>query len=284
MFFLKSLLLFGLLSFGVFAGENKVVGIVLNKWDKEDIEKNNYSSFSKNEFYSNGARYSDAINELCDGVSVIFLKPDIESVQTYASILDGLLIPGNTPDINPKLYDEKPITNLIIEKYRSEFEVALIRELFKKRKPILGICAGHQVINVAFDGTLYQDIPTQKQDGKINHNPFSNGSVTVHEVEVSKDAQHLFGGNVNRYAVNSVHHQGIKDIAKGFSVIAKTDDGLVEGIQMKSYPFLVGVQWHPEFQLSKYDQNLLKTFCAAVNGQEVKSKEGNGIKAKLLNK
>jgi len=278
------LLLFLFISFGVFAGENKVVGIVLNKWDQEDVANNNYSVHGKNGFYSNREQYSDSIEELCDGVSVIFLKPDINSVQTYASIIDGLLIPGNTPDINPELYGEKPIISLVIEKYRSEFEVALIKELFKKRKPILGICGGHQVINVAFDGTLYQDISTQKQDGKINHDPFSNGSVTVHEVEVSKDAQHLFGGNVNRYAVNSVHHQGIKDIAKGFSVIAKTDDGLVEGIQMKSYPFLVGVQWHPEFQLSKYDQNLLKTFCSAVKGQDIKSKDGNGIKAKLLNK
>jgi len=284
MFLLKNLLFFSLLSFAVFAGENKVIGIVLNKWDKEDIEKNNYSTFRKDDFYSNGARYSDAVNELCGGVSVIFLKPDVESVKTYASIIDGLLIPGNTPDINPELYGEKPITNLTIEKYRSEFEIALIKEIFKKRKPILGICGGNQIINVAFHGTLYQDLPTQKQDEKINHNPFSNGSATVHEVEISKDATHLFGENIKRYAVNSVHHQAVKDVAKGFSVVATTDDGLVEGIQMKSYPFLVGVQWHPEFQLSKYDQNLLRTFCAAVKGRDINSKDSNGIKAKLLNK
>ena len=160
-------------------------------------------------------------------------------------------------------------------------EIALLKEFKKTNKPVLGICHGLQIMNVAFGGNLYQDLPTQKPESKINHNPFSNANATVHEVTVVSKAHYLFGMNAPRYAVNSMHHQAVKDVAKGFSVIARSDDGVIEGIQMNSHPFFVGVQWHPEFELSKYDQNLIQSFCAAVHGENI-SGEKPRIKAKLL--
>lgn len=282
---IRSILLTLFFAFKVFAvQQNKVIGVVLIKTDATDVAKNQatkppYGSYG---YYSSREHYSDAITSLCKNVSVVYLKPDIDAVDAYASLIDGLLIPGNTPDIDPELYGEGKIMDFSVEKYRDKFEIALLKELKKKSKPVLGICHGAQIMNVAFGGTLYQDIPTQKPESKINHNPFGDGSVTVHEITVSRKAQHLFGLNEsNRYAVNSVHHQSVKNVASGFSIIAKSDDGVVEAIRLNSHPFFVGVQWHPEFELSKYDQSLIKSFCAAVHDDKI-SAEKPRIKAKLL--
>lgn len=264
----------------VFAGTNKIIGIVINKIDDVDIKKDEKKSiYGEFGYYATRHHYADAVEELCEGVSVVFLKPDVKNVETYATILDGLLIPGNTPDINPAVYGEKPIMDLEIDKYRTNFEIALIKKLYPQKKPILGICGGHQIINVAFGGTLYQDIPSQIK-GKINHNPFSNPSVTVHDVDIAQQHSKIFGEDVKRFAVNSLHHQAVKDIPDGFVVIARSDDGVIEGIQKRGYPFLVGVQWHPELQLSKYDKNLIKSFCTAVKNSE-NSEDKTSIKIEV---
>lgn len=261
-------LYFFLFSFVASADSNKVIGIVLNrveakKMPNSDVTKT-YDSFVSRH------HYADAIQSLCSNVSVVFLTPDVKNVNKYSSIIDGLLIPGNSNDINPKLYNEKPIMQLPLEKYRSDFEIDMINKMKASKKPILGICAGAQIINVAFGGSLYQDIPSQKNDSAINHNPLNDGGLIVHEVEIDKSAQKFFGGNVKRYSVNSVHHQGIKNLGDGLVSFAKTDDDLVEGFMAKSSQFVVGVQWHPEFRLSKYDENLIKSFCSAVSNKEAK--------------
>lgn len=284
--FVRNILATLLISASVFAGtQSKIVGIVLIKKSSADVaeEKVEKSPYGKYGYYSMRDHYSDAISTLCKDVSVVFLEPDAKAVDAYASMLDGLLIPGNTPDVDPALYGEKKVMDFTVEKYRDNFEIALLKELKKKNKPVLGICHGAQIMNVAFGGTLYQDLPSQKTESKINHNPFGDGNATVHEITVSQRAQHLFGldEETKRYAVNSVHHQAIKNVASGFAVIAKSDDGVIEGIQSTSHPFFVGVQWHPEYELSKYDQYLIKSFCAAVHGNPV-SDEKPHVKAKLL--
>jgi gamma-glutamyl-gamma-aminobutyrate hydrolase PuuD len=281
---LRNLFLLLVCSFVAFAEHKaKVVGIVINKTDESDIAQNTDAKHPYGEYgyYSSRDHYAEAIYNLCDNVHVIYLKPDVKSIEVYSKIIDGLLLPGLTSDIDPVLYSEKQVVKFDVDKHRSKFEIALLKEFKKTNKPVLGICHGLQIMNVAFGGNLYQDLPTQKPESKINHNPFSNANATVHEVTVVSKAHYLFGMNAPRYAVNSMHHQAVKDVAKGFSVIARSDDGVIEGIQMNSHPFFVGVQWHPEFELSKYDQNLIQSFCAAVHGENI-SGEKPRIKAKLL--
>ncbi len=265
--------IFLLFSIHAFSGE-KVIGIVLSRTDSvsttEEVVSDVYGRHGK---YSVREHYANAFKEHCKGVHVLFLDPNPESVKAYASIIDGLLIPGNNPDINPALYGEKPVMNLTIEKYRNEFEIALIHELYKKQKPILGICGGGQVINVAFGGTLWQDIPSQvttNAASKINHNPFSNVEVIAHEIEVKGGILQKIAGKQKRYSVNSMHHQAVNKVAEGFTVIAQTDDGVIEGIQKTNYPFMVGIQWHPEFQLSTFDIKIFEEFCSAVKIEKKK--------------
>lgn len=248
-------------SFGVFA-KDKIVGIVL---DRNDASIQNPSVYGKYGFYSNKSHYADAIHELCKGVSVIFIPPVIQNIDVYADIIDGLLLPGLTPDIDPKYYNEKPIASGDLDKYRTEFEIKMINLFYKTRKPVLGICHGMQAINVAFGGSLYQDIPTQLESN-INHNPFEDGALFAHEVIVD-NTYNVFSdlvGSNKTIMVNSVHHQGVKGLGQGLTAVAVSIDGLTEAIQMKSHPFLVGVQWHPEFRISKTDRRLIQEFCRAV--------------------
>ncbi len=257
---------------------DKIVGIVLSRTDSVISAEQALSDvYGKHGKYSVREHYANALKQNCKGIHVIFLDPNPESIKAYSSMIDGLIIPGNNNDINPALYDEKPIMKLATEKYRNEFEIGLIHELTKMQKPILGVCGGNQIINVAFGGTLWQDIPSQvKKD--IKH-ASADIEVVAHEIEIKGGILQKNAGNQVRYAVNSMHHQAVKKVAEGFTVIAQTDDGVVEGIQKTNYPFMVGVQWHPEFQLSKYDTKLFESFCTAVKTE----KQKHHIKGKLVN-
>lgn len=158
---------------------------------------------------------------------------------SLANLLDGLIIPGgNDPD--PSYFNEMPhpLTR-IVPKNRSDFELSLIESLIKKGKPILGICYGMQLINIFFGGSLYQDIQTQAGDS-IDHKD-------DHTVLI-RDNPFWGGGS---FLVNSSHHQAVRDIGKGLDVLAVAPDGIVEGLYMRGYPFMVGIQWHPERPLKK---------------------------------
>ncbi len=157
-----------------------------------------------------------------------------------ADLIDGLLLSGGD-DISPCYYKEEisvPKKFLkVVPKIRSDFELSLLKEILKGRKPVLGICLGMQLLNVAFGGTLYQDLRYQS-GGIINHKGIE------HDIKVCK-----FSGleiNHSRYVVNSTHHQAVKILGEGLDIFALSDDNIVEGFYKRDYPFLVGVQWHPE--------------------------------------
>lgn len=162
---------------------------------------------------------------------LLFLIPLSGSPGAYAEVVDGLLIPGGD-DLNPSCYGEAAAPGLkLVPEKRSEFEINLVREIIRLRKPLLGICYGMQLVNVALGGNLYQDI----KGGTVDHRE-------RHEVEVKE------GGPVQPgiYMVNSTHHQAVKTPGRGLEVLAFSRDGLVEALYMKDYPFLLCVQWHPE--------------------------------------
>ena len=171
----------------------------------------------------------------------------------YAALLDGLVLEGGS-DMWPGSYGEQALrAEWNGDRVRDEYEIALARAFIELRKPVLGICRGLQVLNVAFGGTLYQDIATQK-DGALRHRDPQLYDQNYHAVEFVAGTRlaRLYPHSTSAI-VNSVHHQGIKDLAPYLVVEARCpNDGLIEAIRydnergsIKSY--VAAVQWHPEF-------------------------------------
>ncbi len=156
-----------------------------------------------------------------------------------ASELDGLVLQGGS-DVSPKSYGETPLKpEWEGDHMRDQYEIALLNEFRKREKPVLGICRGAQLMNVAFGGTLYQDIKTQVPT-VVEHRNWDIYDRNFHELK-------LLRGTMTR--VNSIHHQAIKDLGKNLMAVAWSQpDNLVEAIRAEEGPYCLAVQWHPEFQ------------------------------------
>ena len=173
-----------------------------------------------------------------------------EAPDQIVARVDGLMLTGGG-DVDPKLYGEaRHDTFQPAETGRDDFEIALARAAIAKGIPLLAICRGMQVLNVAMGGTLFQDIPSQVT-GALEHSVPQPRAGSAHEVWVAKGSQlstlladHMEDGETCH--VNSRHHQSVKDPAKGFDVTATSPDGVVEAMEKTGAPFCVAVQWHPE--------------------------------------
>jgi putative glutamine amidotransferase len=167
--------------------------------------------------------------------------------------LDGLLLTGGE-DVGPGQYGEAPHPTVVeVEPRRDEFEIALVREAHASQLPILAICRGVQILNVAHGGTLIQDIPSQVA-GALDHLlavPAHQPYDLAHEVWVEENSMlaRLMSerwGDADACEVNSRHHQAVKRLATGFRIVATAPDGVVEAIENPELTFCLGVQWHPE--------------------------------------
>ena len=196
-------------------------------------------------------------------------------IQDVVKDFDGLVLEGGS-DVSPKSYGETPLKPEWAGDFsRDQYETALIKEFRALRKPVLAICRGLQILNVALGGTLYQDIQTQIPDA-MNHRNWDIYDQNFHDIEIETDSYlaRIYDG-VKKVTVNSVHHQAIKDLAPGLKIDARAiPDGVIEAIHMPGEDYLVGVQWHPEFQSSVDSRPLLSTppllkdFLAKVKGRK----------------
>jgi putative glutamine amidotransferase len=195
----------------------------------------------------------------------------------YAAWLDGLVLHGGA-DVSPLSYGEEPLQEKWSgDKIRDEYEMDLVAAFERAGKPVFGVCRGLQLLNVAFGGTLYQDIGTQLPKA-LKHRDASVYDKNFHSVEIvsgTKLAQ-LYPQSA-RTKVNSIHHQAIKDLAEGFVIEAvSNEDGLIEAIRRPdaAKPFMAAVQWHPEFHVQGSDciddAALLDDFLAAVRAARSK--------------
>jgi putative glutamine amidotransferase len=167
--------------------------------------------------------------------------------------IDGLLLTGGD-DVAPSRYREPPHTSVVeAEAGRDEFEIGLIAAARAAKLPMLAICRGIQVLNVACGGTLLQDIPSQVA-GALAHSlpsPPNEPYSLAHEIWIEKDSMlsNLMRerlADVDTCEVNSRHHQAVKTVAPGFTVSATAPDGVIESIEDPASRFCLGVQWHPE--------------------------------------
>jgi putative glutamine amidotransferase len=159
--------------------------------------------------------------------------------------VDALLLTGGA-DVDPARYGEPPHEKLgrVIQE-RDAFELALAQEALRRDLPLLAICRGHQVLNVATGGTLVQDIPSELP-GALDHDPDTERWQTSHEVEILPGTRLRAILGRDKVPVNSFHHQAVKTLGAGLTLSARSADGVVEGLEMPTRRFVVGVQWHPE--------------------------------------
>lgn len=191
-----------------------------------------------------------------------------EYAQEYAETVDGLLFSGGV-DLSPYLFGEAPLPSVKrFSEIRDSSELALFRAARARGLPILGICRGCQVINVALGGTLYQDIPTQLP-GAHGHYPEGLARDELyHEIEIADSGSRLAGAlGAGRLRTNSFHHQAVRDLGKGLVQTASALDGVIEGFEgTDPNEFLVAVQFHPEALTLRYPRflELFRAFTTAA--------------------
>ena len=184
------------------------------------------------------------------------MLPFMEEIDSFLEKCDGFLFTGGH-DIDPEYYQEKPLMNVECCPKRDKLEKIVLDNALKTDKPVLGICRGIQWINVYFNGTLYQDLPSQYNSG-VNHRQIKPYDNKVHKVSIDKQSPFYSLIQKEELYVNSLHHQAIKTLGKGLKAMAYSEDNLIEAIYHPDYSFVWAVQWHPEFLFKKEeDQNLI---------------------------
>jgi putative glutamine amidotransferase len=170
------------------------------------------------------------------------------SLADYARELDALVLEAGS-DLSPTTYGETPLKpEWSGDRGRDVYEIALLREFVALGKPVLGLCRGAQLINVAFGGTLYQDIATQRPEAQA-HRDRARYDQILHDISIVPESglARLYP-NVQRASVNTVHHQGVKDLARALTVEAWSEpDRMVEAVRWQGDSYVFGTQWHPEF-------------------------------------
>jgi putative glutamine amidotransferase len=197
-----------------------------------------------------------------------------ELIAESVSRADGVLLTGGD-DIQPELYASNLDSRLRatvdgVDPVRDLFELMLIEEVFRQNKPLLAICRGHQLLNIAFGGTLIVDLPIEKPEG-LNHRQMDRKNECVHEVELTPGSHLSKITGETEFGVNSSHHQAIGRLAAPFQVSARSSDGVIEAMELKanasqSLPFFMAVQYHPERLFDRYAAHmaLFKAFVSTA--------------------
>lgn len=196
---------------------------------------------------------------------VIIPLTNPEDAKEYVDKVDAIVLTGGA-DVNPLLYGEEPILKIgRIDPRRDDFELALIKEAWKQKKPILGLCRGLQLLNVAFGGTLYQDL-SYYSGLEVNHVQPTYWDFPTHSIKI--DEESLVGKSLGTSTViNSYHHQAVKDLADVFRPVAWSKDKIIEAFEsVDSKQKVIAVQWHPEVLMENYpeSQNIFELFIASI--------------------
>ena len=181
------------------------------------------------------------------GASTILLTPahSKESIRRILEVCHGLLLTGGE-DVEPRRYGQEQLPEVTeVNPERDELEIAAVHEAMRRGMPILAICRGVQLLNVALGGTLWQDVPSQLEGDVLHEQPAGiDERWHAGRVEPGSGLEHVFG--TATLFINSFHHQAVRDLAPALVATVWAEDGLVEGVEGRDYPWMYGVQWHPE--------------------------------------
>lgn len=226
------------------------IGIV-SSWQRNPQDK-------RRGFYGVRPAYCEALRSAGADPLIIPLGASV-AVLDYC---DGLLFAGGE-DIAPTRYGSLPhpkLGKVLVE--RDELELALLTPALERKVPILGICRGHQLLNVGCGGSLYQDIPSEIP-GAGNHNPDDFFSLTELLAIKPNTKLHTILG-VSEIGANSSHHQAVREVGKELRVSARTKDGVIEGLEHTEHPFCLSVQCHPEGLYAGAEPRWLRLFESFV--------------------
>jgi putative glutamine amidotransferase len=189
--------------------------------------------------------YSQAILHAGGAPVIVPAAQDRRSLGAILDSVQGLILSGG-PDVHPRRYGEEPLAGLgEVDEALDQMELLAAALALEKNLPLLGICRGIQVLNVALGGTLYQDISSQVPES-ICHTPKTDKAVNTHTVNIEPGSRlHKLIGRREIW-VNGKHHQALKELAGDLVITARAKDGVVEAVELPAKRFVLGVQWHPE--------------------------------------
>ena len=210
--------------------------------------------------------YSAAVAH-AGGLPVLLpLRPEVAG--DFVNMLDGLVISGGRFDVDPMLFgatERHP--SVAVKESRTAFELAVTRAALDADIPVFGICGGQQLLHVALGGTLIQHIPEQVENPLAHEQPNPRDEPS-HVVMIVPGTRLRDIVGTDTLHVNSAHHQAVRDLPPGVVVDAAAPDGVIEGIEVPSRRFCLGVQWHPEFEISEGDRRLFAALVSAArNGR-----------------
>ncbi len=242
-----------------------LIGICANYSSSDAAGLTTYLGVAGQEWQLLADDYIKAI-ERAGGVPIILpVTEELSTLEPIVQMLDGILFTGGS-DIDPQCYGDLPRYGIGgIEPRRDSHEVALAKKVISElRIPVLGICRGSQVLNVAMGGTLYQDLRLERPDG-MNHTLTSAPKhYPTHTVAIKPNSRLHAIFQTETLAVNSLNHQAVKELGQGFEETMTAPDGVIEGIEMTGERFVVAVQWHPEMMIDRNPEYLV-LFEAFVN-------------------
>jgi putative glutamine amidotransferase len=231
------------------------------------LDYNTDETYAKTPWYALRANYIEAFAS--EGARIELLHYEYSDVEALVSELDGLVITGGNFDVAPELYGKSIEHQSVNPNFkRTRFEMALCKAAIAAKLPILGICGGEQLINVAMGGSLIQHIP-QEVPNCLEHEQKAPKHLPTHNIKIMTGTKlHAIIGSTNA-DVNSTHHQAVKDLGNGIIVNAIAPDGVIEGIESDDPNWLcIGVQWHPEYMYTDNDIALIKHFVKTCRNQK----------------
>lgn len=214
-------------------------------------------------------RYANAVVAAGGAPLLLPITADLGVFETLFPLIDGFILSGGQ-DIDPSRYGNEAVSDKLSEftPVREELEYLILSYAYEYDVPLLGVCRGMQMINVFFGGTLYQDLHDQFVGGEhsfknvtLEHWQQSSYDLPTHEVSIQRNSKLWDILGVEKTSVNSMHHQGVKEVGPRLGVMAYGSDGLVEAVECKDRTFIMGVQWHPEF-LTETNPIMIKIFEA----------------------